>query len=472
MNYSPNTAKTITRTYQKHPEIFCADVLGTELWQKQIEIAHSVRDNKFTVVRSGHGVGKTFVSANIAIWFLTVFTPSKVITTAPTWNQVKNILWTDISKLYKRAKYPLGGEVMQTMIRNNDEHFAIGFSTDEADKFQGHHSDYVLVIFDEAPGVGADIWEASNGLLTNENCRFLAIGNPTKPSGLFYDAFKSPKYSKMRISCYDSPNVQKNELIYPGLVTQGWIDDMKREYGENSPIFKSRVLGDFPIEGEDTLIPLTWVENAIKRSPSGKEHEKYLGVDVARYGSDHTVFTGICGDYVFYIDGYQGKSTSRTVGEIVKLHREHSFEHIGVDDSGVGGGVTDQLEEMGLPVVAVNFGSVAKENERFENLKAEIFWNLRVDLEQGRLSLPNHAKLLDELPSILYEVSGKGKLRIVSKDKMKAMGISSPDYADSLAIAHYTQYHGSDSILDFYKGEVTNEPSSTSFIASFQANNR
>lgn len=464
--------KQIVDKWRKDPVYFCENFLGTSLWEKQKEIIESVRDNKHTVVRSGHGVGKTFVSANIVLWFLSVFYPSKVITTAPTWNQVKNILWTEVNKLYKKSKIPIGGELMQTMLRISDEHFAIGFSTDEADKFQGHHSDYVLVIFDEASGVSADIWEASNGLLTNENCRFLAIGNPTKPSGLFYDAFKSPRYNKIRISCYDSPNVTSGKLLYPGLVTSEWIESMKQEYGENSPIFKARVVGDFPIEGEDTLIPLTWVENAMKRNPSNTEHEKYLGVDVARYGGDHTVFTGISDDLVFYIDGYQGKSTSRTVGEIVKLHREHSFEHIGVDDSGVGGGVTDQLEEMGLPVVAVNFGSTAKENERFENLKAEIFWNLRVDLEQGRLSLPNHAKLLDELPSILYEVSGKGKLRIVSKDKMKAMGISSPDYADSLAIAHYTQYHGSDSILDFYKGEVTDEPSSASFIASFQANNR
>lgn len=472
MNSLANTADEAIQTWRNNPVEFCLDVLGTRLWSKQQDIINSVRDNRYTVVRSGHGVGKTHVAANIVIWFLTVFHPSKVITTAPTWNQVKNILWTEVNKLYKKSNYTLGGEVMQTMVRYSDDHFAVGFSTDEADKFQGHHSDNVLVIFDEAPGVGADIWEASNGLLTNENCRFLAIGNPTKPSGLFYDAFKSPRYSKIRISCYDSPNVTSGKLLYPGLVTSEWIESMKQEYGENSPIFKARVVGDFPVEGEDTLIPLTWVENAMKRVAKPQTSEKYLGVDVARYGGDHTVFTGISDDLVFYVDGYQGKSTSRTVGEIVKLHREHSFEHIGVDDSGVGGGVTDQLEELGLPVVAVNFGSAAKENERFENLKAEIFWNLRVDLEQGRLSLPNHAKLLDELPSILYEVSGKGKLRIVSKDKMKAMGISSPDYADSLAIAHYTQYHGSDSILDFYKGEVTNEPSSKSFIASFQANNR
>lgn len=150
MNYDVDKIKKLKEKIKNDPKFFVNEILGVQLWDKQIEIIESVRDNKFTVVKSGHGVGKTYCSACTVLWFLNAFRPSKVVTTAPTWHQVKSILWSDINKLHRTSKIPLGGELLQTQLKIKDEHFAIGLSTDEADKFQGIHSENILVLFDEA----------------------------------------------------------------------------------------------------------------------------------------------------------------------------------------------------------------------------------------------------------------------------------------------------------------------------------
>lgn len=459
--------ESVINKWRNDPVLFCEDVLGDTLWEKQKEVLYSLRDNPFTTVRSGHGVGKSAVSARAVVWFLSVFHPSKVITTAPTWNQVETILWSEINKVINKSKFPLGGEVLKTRWRLNDDHFAIGFSTDDPTKFQGHHSPHVLVIFDEATGVKPDIWEASKGLLSNEHARFLAIGNPTLPYGEFYNSFKSSLYNKITISCLESPNVTQNRTVIPGLVTREWVEQMKEEYGENSGIYKSRVLGDFPEEGTDTLISLTTVEKAIGE---GKKEGVYvLGVDVARYGEDSTVFSVVKGDTQIYIDGYTGKSTTRTVGEIVNLHKKYDFETIAVDDTGVGGGVTDQLKEIELPVIPVNFGSSARDSEKFENIKAEIFFNLKKDIEESRFYLSPCDKLKEELPSLLYEITSRGKFKIVSKDKLKSLGIPSPDYADATVLSHYALYARKNPLLEFYEEQSkvnTNENSFLSAVAN------
>jgi hypothetical protein len=449
-----NEWQTELELSQKRPKYFVEEILNSRLWEKQEQIINSVRDNKYTVVRSGHGVGKTFIAANTALWFLYSFQPSKVITTAPTWNQVRMILWQEINKLFNKARTPLGGILNQTQINLGDEHFAVGLSTDQPDRFQGHHSENILVIFDEGPGVKSDIWEASQGLLTSPHSRFLAIGNPTTPHGDFYNAFKDPLYNKISISCLDCPNVTTGELLYPGLVTKEWIEERKQEWGEQSPVYKSRVLGEFPVEGEDTLIPLTWVERAITKTIE-VNNKIVLGIDVARYGSDSTVFTILNGNKVVHQEGYVGKATTKTIGKAIQLATEYKCQAIAIDDSGVGGGVTDSLQEQlnntNIKVVPVNFGSVAKDVGRFENLKAEIYWNLRCEFEQNLIEIGDRDKLLEQLPSILYEITSKGKIKIVSKDKMKEMGINSPDYADSLVIAHYATYCNQNNLIDYLK---------------------
>ncbi len=430
---------------QKQPTQFLREAWpDIFLWQKLEEICQSIVDNPRTVVPSGHGVGKTFIAARIALWFLFNFYPSKVITTAPTFAQVEKLLWSEIAKGYNTAKFTLGGRLLQTELKIDEEWFAIGLSTNApvadrqfgAARFQGFHSQHILGVFDEAPGIEHPIWVAMEGMMTGGYARMLAIGNPTSPTGDFYNACKSPLWHKITVSCFDHPNVTEEKIIVPGAVTKEWIDERREEWGEESPLWFAKVLGQFPPEGVDTLIPLMWAEACIGLELSNTGSRK-LGIDVARYGDDSTVLATIEGQVLLPLEIVQKKDTSWTSGEAIRLNRAKKFDAIGVDDTGVGGGVTDALEDARLEVEHVNFGGSAIDKETFENRGTELWWNFREAVKNREISLPNDPALLNELCSRKYKNTRKGRIALESKDEYKKRtGLKSPDRADAVVIAY------------------------------------
>jgi hypothetical protein len=433
----------IKERWQKKPTDFFKDNWpNVYLWDKLIEVSDKIANSRRVIVPSGHGVGKTWLMARIALWFLYSFYPAKVITTAPTWPQVENLLWSEIRKAHDTSKIQLGGRVLNTEIKVEEDWFGVGFSTRGkaterefgTPKFQGYHSENLLVILDEAPGVEHEIWTSVETLITGVNNKVVAIGNPTSPSGDFYNACKSPLWNKIKISSFDHPNVRDNKIIIPGAVTREWIEERRQEWGEDSPLWKAKVLGDFPDEGEDTLIPLSWAEGCVGLN-LGITGDKKLGVDVARFGSDMTVLCGIFGSKVGFIEAVNKKDTSWTAGRVQVLNDKYHFDAIGVDDTGVGGGVVDALNDSGVDVEAFNFGSEPVE-DKFENRKAEIFWNLREAIHEKTIELPDDKELINQLSTIKYSYTRKGKIKMESKDDMRRRGLKSPDKADALAIAY------------------------------------
>lgn len=429
--------------FRKDPKFFNDTVLGGVLWDKQIAIVESVRDFKKTIVRSGHGVGKTHCVAKLALWWLFSYFPSKVVTTAPTWTQVENVLWKEIGRTYSGARVPLGGRLKRTALTlESEDWFAIGLSTDEAERFQGFHSPNLLVIFDEAPGVLPIIWEAALGLMTGENNKFIGIGNPISPSGPFYDAFYGPgaeQYNKIHVSCEDIPNVQEGSEVIPGLTSREWVEEREQEWGRQSPLFMSRVLGEFPIEGANTLIPLSWCEEACQKKVQFADKHKYMGVDVARYGDDATVIT-VFQPPVKRSWRLQNKDTMTVANEVLRLYNEERPNVVVVDDTGVGGGVVDRLLELKIPTVGVNFSQSANNRTMFRGIRDEIYWTLREKFRTNQLVLDKgkDSRLINQLSAIQYKILDRsGKVQIESKGEMKKRGLRSPDDADSYALAVY-----------------------------------
>ncbi len=412
------------------------------LWDKLEDICIQIVKNRRVIVPSGHGIGKTWLLARIALWFLFSFYPSKVITSAPTWSQVELLLWSEIKNAYHSSQFKLGGRILETQLKVEDDWFAIGISTRGkakerefgTPKFQGFHSENLLVLLDEGPGIEPEIWTSVETLITGSNNKIVAIGNPTSPSGKFYDACKSPLWHKIEISSFDHPNIKTGKIIIPGAVTKEWIEERRKEWGEDSPLWQAKVLGQFPDEGDDTLIPLSWAEACVGLD-LGTEGEKRLGVDVARYGSDMTVFCIVLGKTVLPLEAVNKKDTNFTIGRVRVLNNQYGFNHVGIDDTGVGGGVTDGLKEGQKNVTGINFGESAIENERFENRKAELFWVLREIIRDKQISLPDDKELINQLCGIKYSYSRHGKIKIESKDELKKRGLKSPDKADALAIA-------------------------------------
>jgi hypothetical protein len=427
---------------RKDPVFFLREILGVDPWDKQEQIIESVRDNDNTCVASGHGVGKTFISACTTIWFLCAYYQSRVITTAPTNRQVESILWAEIWNLYKNSRVPLGGKLLKTSLSLEEKWFALGLSTDDPDRFQGHHAEHLLLVMDEAPGVDPKIYEAAQGILTSRGAKALLIGNPTSPSGPFFDCFKNKLWNSFHISCYDSPAIADPEK-YPTLTTQKWIDERKEEWGEASPMFISRVKGEFPLEGEDTLIPLDWCERAVARWYKNENAKRltdhvYLGLDVARYGTNKTVLTNFIPPRVETIKCLQNRSTTKAVNLVIQeaVTAGAKLQQITTDDTGVGGGVTDRLRELSYPVIPINFSQRPADPMHFKSIRDEIYWHLRELFRSGEIEIPPNDNLINQLSAIKYKINPRrGQIEIESKDDMKKRGLSSPDEADSLAIA-------------------------------------
>ena len=424
---------------KKDPLWFMENVLGWELppWDKQIEIVHAIRDFDRVTVRSGHGVGKTYIVSRIALWFLYTHVPSIVLTTAPTFRQVETVLWGEIRQAHRNARVKLGGTLLQTQIKIDDKWYALGFSTDDADRMQGYHEENILIIFDEAAGIPEEIWNAADGLLASPNAKLLAIGNPTSVDSRFYQTHKDPTFHKIHISCYDHPNVKEKRIIYPKMVTYEWVVEMKRKWGENSPLYQAKVLGEFPEQETNTLIPIAWLDECIASTVPTVGENYALGVDIARFGDDSTVIAVVKGNTLLELKVYSKEDLMQTTGRIVNAIKKYSPEYVNIDDTGLGGGVVDRLRELGYKVNGINFGSSAEDKEHFADKRTEIYWNLRERIQRKEIQLLNDPELHGDLTSPRYKYTSKGQIKLESKEELKSRLGRSPDKGDAVALAFY-----------------------------------
>lgn len=431
-------AKTILERARRDPAWYLREILGVPyITPQQAEVIGSVAANRRTAVTAGNGVGKTWLAARLALWFLYAHPGAKVVTTAPTWHQVQNLLWRELRIAHSQARFPLGGQLNQTELNLSDEWFAIGLSTNDPTRFQGIHAPRVMVIFDEATGVAPGIWEASEGLAVGPEDRFLAIGNPTDPTSEFKRKEDAGLWNVIRLNCEEHPNVLTGTIVVPGAVTKEWVEEREVEYGgRESSLYRARVRGLWPEEGDDVLIPLRLVEAAQARwvEPAGKLIA--VGCDVARYGQDETVIFQIReGGMVSRPIVRHGQNLMETAGQLLAMRSPA----LGVDDAGLGGGVTDRLKEQAVPVTACIGGSSAKEDKKFVNSRAEMWWALREALEAGDLALPDDRKLAADLTNVKFSYDSRGRIKLESKDEIKKRINRSPDRGDALAIANWVR---------------------------------
>lgn len=314
-----------------------------------------------------------------------------------------------------------------------DNWFAVGLSTDEPDNFSGFHAAHLLIVVDEASGVDDEIFEAIDGVMAGGNAKLLLLGNPTRLTGRFAAAFKDPTFVKIHISGYDTPNVKAGRIVVPGLMKPEYPKEMAAKYGEDSDVFRIKVLGEFPRTESDTLISVDQIEKAFKCEQPA-EGKKIMGVDVARFGGDKTVFLIRQGNHVQKNIVKLAKSdTMEIAGRIKAIAKAEGIEasDCNVDVIGVGGGVVDRLHEQEFYVNAVNVADAAIDKDTFLNRRAEASWEVRKAIDN--LDLPNDEDFY-QLSNIKYKYSSKGLLQIESKEDMKKRGLPSPDVGDALML--------------------------------------
>ena len=202
-------------------------------------------------------------------------------------------------------------------------------------------------------------------------------------------------------------------------------------------------MGNFPKQGENTLIPLAWIEAAMERwhdmPDDGKPVE--IGVDVARFGSDKTVIATRRGQKVMSLQVFPQKSVTESTGLIIDMARQEGTSVVRVDEIGIGGGVVDTLSENTYYDTGVDVSKAPIDKDRFANLRAELWWNLRemLDVDPVRnpepIGLPPDDNLLAELSSVQYKYNSRGQVQIEAKEDMKKRLGHSPDRADAVVLA-------------------------------------
>jgi hypothetical protein len=435
---------------------------GIEFWSKQREIARSVQDNRLTAVQSGHGVGKSFTVSALAAWWVDTHPPEEtmVVSTAPSSRQVSVIMWEGIRGIHRKAK--LRGEVQRSdrwLI--DDIEVGFGRKPQDYDKyaFQGIHRKYVLVILDEAGGIDEWLWIAALALATGKHCRIIAIGNPEDPTSYFNKVCKPGSgWNRIKISIFDSPNFTGEKISEDArakLTDQSYVDDMEREVGRDSPMWKAKVEGEFPEIDEFSVIPLAWVYRAQERWLEWKEGGEFLpstakhivGADIARHGGDKSAFAHRYGHVFTKVEAFPGGDTEDTADKLMNELNTGRQDMAVVDTNGVGAGVYDKLKRRNRRAVPLNVANRTDKKDKsgqieFYNLRAASMWKLREDLDPGRdatLCLPPDENLAKDLASARWSIMAGGKMVIEEKKAIKKRIGRSPDRGDAVILANWIQ---------------------------------
>jgi len=448
----------VVAAWAADPALFVRQALGAEPDDWQAEALRALAVENKIAVRSGHGVGKTTFLAWAVLWWLLTRFPAKIACTANTQHQLETILWGEIARWHRRLPDGLRQEievksdkvVMTAAARGDSGAFARTASKERPEALQGFHSENMMFVVDEASGVYDIIFEVAEGSLSTAGAKVLLTGNPTRRSGYFYDAFfgkLSERWFKMRVSAAECRFADK-----------GWVADMLTKYGENSPNYRVRVLGEFPEADADTVVPIEFAQSAIGREivPTGPV---VWGLDVARFGGDRSVLVKRQGGVVLEKPRvWRQLDLMQLCGAVVQEFKATRYElrpaEVLVDVIGLGAGVVDRLREMNAQgsfppsVRGINVSEASSMSDRFLRLRDELWWGIRDWLGSREASLPNDEDLVNEICSPRYGYTGgTSRIKVESKDEMRRRGVESPDLADALmltfASAGASMFHGS-----------------------------
>jgi hypothetical protein len=454
--------------YRDDPVGWITNVLGHHLWSKQIEIANALVEHQQVAVHSCHGIGKSFLAARLMAQMVSCSEPGEafVVSTATTFKQVKAVLWKELNRAIRMGNLP-GRSNLTEWYQGNE---LVAFGNKPADNdpaaFQGIHAPRVGVFFDEADGIPDALWDAALGLMTTEDCRWLAVGNPDPMN----------RYSKFREICRagsgwhvihigweHTPNCTGEEL--PGeikLVDESYLGLVERAnpQGKSHPLYKAKVDGIW-VDSDDAewqIIPEAWVRAAQERwreQPTAPGPMTAAGVDPSRGGADEMVIAPLHGTWFAETIGKPGSEVpdGRRAASFVEKNIARGVP-IAIDSEGIGTSPTDILAEDGWLVVPIAAGSGAPTVRRrgkdepikdasgmytYANLRAAMWFGFRDVLNPrngSQIALPPGNEIARQLTAVQYEIRGT-RLLVQSKDEIKKVLKRSTDDADAIIQAWY-----------------------------------
>jgi phage terminase large subunit len=386
-------------------------------WQSKVFLDVGLGNR--VALKAANGSGKTScLAAPLVLWWCTVYPKSQVVTTAGVYRQVKEQLWQRLAGWRDKLK---GWTLNATDLTAPNGSKAIGFSTDEPNRFEGWHNDKLLMIFDEAKSIPTDIWRAA------ERCQptaWLAMSSTGGMDGEFAQCFlgKRKYWKNYSVSAYDCPHIKKE-----------WIDMQIEQHGRDNPFIRSMIFSEFMGE-DDGISPFTFskIHNCRSNPPKKQEGAPVAFIDWAG-GGDETVIAIRRGNVIEPLIGWKDSDTMRSVGKaIVELKKANLRPNdVWADDGGLGKPMNDRMREQGWAIKRVNFGARAY-SDNYVNRSSEIWWETARQIERAEIILPADELLDAQLCSRKAKIASSGKLGLESKDEMRRRGVCSPDRGDAV----------------------------------------
>lgn len=415
--------------------------LRDEIYDRGFDGISAVMPIMFSSV-TGHGVGKSAISAIITKFIHDTMPKSRGTVTANTSEQLKTKTWAEVGKWHgmsltkHRSQYRASrGNMMLVNKRFPAEWYVAAYTCtkENAEAFQGQHAtdSSSFYILDEASAIPKEIWEAAKGGLTDGIPMMFCFGNGTRNSGQFYDTHHRDRNNWIRLQL-DARDVEgaSHDLF------NAWIED----HGIDSDFVKVRVLGQFPSQSSIQFIPtelVEWCMGEVKREPGLQEPLVY-GVDVARKGMCESVIAKKRGRHHYPItQRFQGITLDQLADVVLNDARQEKPDAIFIDGDGVGGGCVDILNKMNCPNVFEVHGASTLGVGRFcHNRRAQNYWNLREAMKAGA-QLPDDEDLKSDLISVEFGYNLRtDRIVLESKDDALKRGVQSPDLGDATALMY------------------------------------
>ena len=302
--------------FHSNPVLFVEAVLQAKPQPWQAEALMAIANNDRVAIKSGHGVGKTAFLSWTVLWWLLTHYPCKVAVTANTAHQLSDVLWTEIDKwarsLPQGFKELLEFKSDKISLRGANDSFAVARTSrrENPEALQGFHSENMLFVCEEASGIPDVVFQVGEGAMSTPGAKTIMCGNPTRSDGFFYEAFHSQRdqWHCQTVSCEDATTVSED-----------FLDNMAAKYGSESNIYRVRVLGEFPTQSDDVLLPLHLVEEAVKRDIEASPTTPVVwGLDVARFGSDRSALAKRQGQVLIEpIKSWQNKDLMEMAGIVL-----------------------------------------------------------------------------------------------------------------------------------------------------------
>lgn len=471
--------------YYDDPVGFFRDILGSEPWEKPRQVLESIRDNPYTFWKAGHRVSKSHTIGGAVLWFYCSHEDARAVLTAPVARQVDDILWRQIRMMMRdsgrcvrcREEDPTGtriarpcphsalidgdlGERARTGLVSSNFREIKGYTAKDVEAITGTAGTNLIFALDESSGVAAEIFEGIEGNRagwsrdSKHRVRVLAAGNPTKTSGPFYDAFNDEKKKKfyfcITTSSLESPNVVAGREVIPGLATKDWCDEKREIWGENSPLYKVRVEGEFPVGEDGKIFSIHTITQAQQRwHETPGEGRLYIGIDPAGESGmgDESAFAvrrGLKLLALLALSGLTEEAHAAHLLSLIATHKIHREKPVVVVDreGGVGAKVYAFLSALAAPANApfelVGIRSSEKAHRQpliYDLMRDELAANLYEWMCEGGAILEDD-KLAKELHVLEWDQTARGgRLKVTPKKAIRKELGRSPDRYDALALA-------------------------------------